>query len=486
MIAKQQALSPALVPLATFFVVMAAALGFLTLQGKEVFGLFGLLAVLGATVIALRPDLGILIFMATLFVTYKKFLPIEGKFTPNNLLGLFFAVLLLVKVYREKDVWFFKEKTLQIFALLLMLFIFSPALAEQRFGSSIAELDLTKQSVQSLVTRFVFLIFFVNFIRSLRDLNLVLCTLIGLILLTAFSGAQASMEGMTPGGYRAAAKMGIHAAGNANRLAFLCVAGIAIVWYYRRTLRGGVLWLLLSAAIPGLALTALLTGSRSGLLNLGILFGLIAMEGRFSIKRQIQTALAIILAAYLGGYFLTSSHIERLENLSPGAASTGVKGTGSIEKRLRTIQDGLGMVVENPIFGVGIGNFRWVRLQQTGTPGPPHNSYLWALTEGGIPILLLYLMLYGISLRNLLRVEGKARDPRLVAIARGVRTALLTFLVFSFFADFWLNIFMYLLIGLSIVLRRIQENEPRVVFRGEFNPAIRAPTGRTRTQVLPA
>jgi len=485
MIAKQQALNPALVPLATFFVVIAAALGFLTLQGKEVFGILGLLAVLAATVIALRPDLGILILMASLFVTYKKFLPIEGKFTPNNLLGLFFTVLLFVKVYREKDLWFFKEGTLRIFTLLLMFIVLSSTLAEQRLGSPIVELDVTKQSLQSLVTRFVFLIFFVNFIRSLRDVNLVLCTLIGLILVTAFSGAQASVEGMTPGSYRAAAKLGIHAAGNANRLAFLCVAGIAIVWYYRRTLRGGVLWLLLSVAIPGLALTALLTGSRSGLLNLGILFVLIAMEGRFSIKRQIQTGLAVVVAAYLAGYFLTSTHVERLENLSPNA-SIGIKGTGSTEKRLRTIQDGLGMVVENPIFGVGIGNFMWVRLQRVGTSGPPHNSYLWALTGGGIPVLLLYLMLYGISLKNLLQVEGKARDPRLVAIARGVRTALLTFLVFSFFADFWLNIFMYLLIGLSVVLRRIQENEPRVVSGREFAPAIRAPAGRTRTQVLPA
>lgn len=485
MIAKQQALNPALVPLATFFVVMAAALGFLTLQGKEVLGLFGLLAVLGATVIALRPDLGILIFMVTLFVTYKKFLPIEGKLTPNNLLGLFFAVLLLVKVYRERDLWFLKEKTIQILTLLTMLFILSSSLAEQLFGSPIVELDVTKQSLQSLVTRFVFLIFFVTFIRSLRDVNLVLCTLIGLILLTAFSGAQASIEGMTPGGYRAAAKLGIHAAGNANRLAFLCVAGIAILWYYRRTLHGGVLWLLLSVAIPGLALTALLTGSRSGLLNLGILFALIATEGRFSIKRQIQTGLAVILAAYLAGYFLTSTHIERLENLSPGA-SIGLTGTGSTQKRLRTIGEGLSMAVEHPILGVGIGNFMWMRFQQYGVSGPPHNSYLWALAEGGIPVLILYLMLYGISLKNLLQVEGKARDPRLVAIARGVRTALLTFLVFSFFADFWLNIFMYLLIGLSIVLRRIQENERRVVFGGGFDPAIRAPAGRTRTQVLPA
>jgi O-antigen ligase len=286
--------------------------------------------------------------------------------------------------------------------------------------------------LQNLVTRFVFLIFFVSFIRTLRDVKLVVWAIIGLILVTAFSGAQASIEGMAPGSYRAAAKLGIQAAGNENRLAFLCVAGMAILWYCRRTVRWSLPQLLLTASLPLLALTALLTGSRSGLVNLAILFTLIAMEGRFSIKRQIQTALVVIVAVYLGAYFLTSTHIERLENLVPGA-STAVKGTTSIDKRLRTLTDGLGMISENPLFGVGIGNFMWVHLQMTGTTTSPHNSYLWAASEGGIPTLLLYLALFGVTLKDLLLVERRANQPELRLVARGVRTSLLALLVFTAF-----------------------------------------------------
>jgi len=466
MIAKQQALNPALVPLATFFVVIAAALGFLTLQGKEVFGLLGLLAVLGAALIALHPEVGILIFMTSLFVTYGNYVPTQGRFTPNNLLGLFFAFLLLLKLYRERDLWFSKERTLQIFTLLIMFFLLSSSFAEPQ-SNPIPELDLTAQTVHNLVTRFIFLIFFVNFIRTLRDVKLVLWVVLGLIFISAITGVQATGEESGPESYRAAATAGIQSAGNANRLAFLCVVGIGIIWYYRRVVTQRLLRLILTATIPGLAVAALMAGSRSGLVNLVVLSALIAIEGRFSIKKQIQMGLVAVFSAYLAAAFLTSAHFERLENLFPGASS-GVKGTTSLDNRLRTLQEGLGIAFENPIFGVGIGNFRWVRFQKYGIAVPSHNSYVWAAAEGGIPALILYLMTFGVTLRNFLRTEQNAQNPELREIARGLRTSFLVLLVFSFFADFWLNVFTFVMIGLSIVVRRIQEREPVIVVKREF------------------
>ncbi len=42
-----------------------------------------------------------------------------------------------------------------------------------------------------------------------------------------------------------------------------------------------------------------------------------------------------------------------------------------------------------PLFGVGLGNFREVSRQIYGDAfyRPPHNSYLWATSEGGVLVL---------------------------------------------------------------------------------------------------
>lgn len=487
MILKQQTLSPGPLILVPFLIVMTAAMGFLTLQGMEIYGLMAILAVLGAVIIILQPQLGIVILLTSFFVTYGKYLPTEGRFTPNNLLGLLFVVLLLLKLYRERDLWFLKEKAIQVFILLIILFLISSRFAEQQTTYVIPELDQTGRMLHNLITRFIFLVFFVNFIRTVRDVKLVIWVVLGLILVSGVSGMQASLGGTNPGEYRAAAQVGIQSAGNANRLAFMCVLGIAILWYFRQAVRSRLLSLLLIGLVPYLAVTTLMTGSRSGLLNLIILFFLIAMEGRFNIKRQVQVALAAITVAYLAAYFLTSTHVERLENLVPGA-SIEVKGTSSTEKRLRTLENGLKMVIEDPFFGIGIGNFMSNHLRVSGgaAKGSAHNSYLWAAAEGGVPVLLLYLILYGSTFKSLLQVERKSGHAELRLIARGLRTGLSAFLIFSFFADFWLNILMYMLVGLAIALRRVQESESAIVFDKGTEPPIPGYTTGVKSQTTPA
>ena len=94
-----------------------------------------------------------------------------------------------------------------------------------------------------------------------------------------------------------------------------------------------------------------------------------------------------------------------------------------------------------------------------GSPGSPHNSYFWAISEGGIPALVLYLMLFGLTLKYFLDAERKSNRSEVRLIARSLRTGLIAFLFFTFFADFWLNIITYVFVGLAIVLRRLQAEE---------------------------
>jgi O-antigen ligase len=354
-----------------------------------------------------------------------------------------------------------QERPIQIYVLLFIFILISSHIAEQRFGNPFPELDATSVKLDRLVPRFVFLLFFVNFIRTYRDVKLVLWTIVVLILLTAVSAVPG------PGNYRVVAAMGISSAGNPNWFAFFCEFGIALIWSYRHAIRRRWQWVLFSAIVGGLAIIVLMTASRSGLLNLLLLFALLTMQGRFSIKRQLQTVLVIFLVGYLGLPLLSSSHLERLGNTLPGGSSE-TKGSGSGEDRIRTVKTGLKMIAREPLFGVGIGNFVWYHLQmsEAGESTAPHNSYLWAAAEGGIPVLLLYLMLFGYTFTSFRKVEQEANHPELRAIASGLRIGLLVFLSFSFFAEFWLNIMTYILVGLALVLRRLQERESLTTVAG--------------------
>lgn len=460
MTAKRQTLISGLFLQVLALGFLSGTLVFLALRGKEIVALSTILLALGGVVIFVRPEIGILVFLTTFFVTYGDFLPTEGRFTPNNLLGLFFTVLLLVKIYQERNLWFLKDRVVQIFLVIVLFFHFSSQILEQQSGDPFPELDATAQKLHDLTTRFVFFIFLVNFIRTLRDVKLVLWTLLGIILVSSVSGVLNSLQGagFGIGGYRAAAEWGINAAGNANRLAFFCALGIALSWYYKQVVRSRLLSLFLNAAIPGLAIAALMTASRSGLLNLFVVFALLAMEGRFSLRRQLNLVLVAAVVIFLASDFLSDTHVERLGNI-PLLSSTDATGTGSTEKRLETLTDGLKIVAADPMLGTGIGNFGWVRLQRFGTAGSSHNSYLWAATEGGVPTLVLYLLLFGLALKNFLEAERKSNRLEVRLIARGLRTGLISFLFFTFFAEFWLSIVTYVLVGLAIVLRRLQAEE---------------------------
>jgi hypothetical protein len=82
-----------------------------------------------------------------------------------------------------------------------------------------------------------------------------------------------------------------------------------------------------------------------------------------------------------------------------------------------------------------------------------------ALTEGGVPVLVLYLLLFRLSMKNLLQAERESKNTETRLIARGLRIGLICFLFFSVFADFWFNIMTFILVGLAIVLRKIQTEE---------------------------
>ena len=115
------------------------------------------------------------------------------------------------------------------------------------------------------------------------------------------------------------------------------------------------------------------------------------------------------------------------------------------------------MFVDYPLFGVGLGNFREVAKQvyQDEFFRPPHNSYIWALSEGGIFCFLLYLLLFWFTWRDIKWIDAApSMPPELRWIGAALSPALILLMFYSAFADIWLSPITYILIGLVIVFKR--------------------------------
>ena len=96
-----------------------------------------------------------------------------------------------------------------------------------------------------------------------------------------------------------------------------------------------------------------------------------------------------------------------------------------------------------------------------GTIGPPHNSYLWALAEGGVVVFGLYAWLFVWTIRRIheIRWEYEARfgPMELGWLVAAMRTALVGFLFYSLFADMWYHDFFYIVMGISLALIHLHE-----------------------------
>jgi hypothetical protein len=369
-----------------------------------------------------------------------------GPLGTVELLSAILLVPLAVDIMRERRIRFLEAPQIwTLFGIALVLTaatvwseLMHPPPPHAAYEKTAAEFRLFAKNL-------TILIFFVSFVRTPRQIRAAVGVLLVVILFFAVdvSGRfEAETEGTK---IERAQSVGI-AAGDPNRLGSLLVWGTALFWALYSDSSAGRWRLFTLIPMLGLPVVALLTASRSALLQLLLLAGLRMLQQRRWSPAQYGRGVALILVvAFLIVAVVPSSHLARVTSYG----SDDIAGH-STQQRREGFWAGTMMAAEHPIFGVGPGNFRW----RLGRDMGPHNSYLWALTSGGPALLALYLLLLYQSHRGF-RVAERSGPPELLWIARGMRLNLLTFLLFSAVADVWLQQPFYWLIGLSFVLARL-------------------------------
>lgn len=441
---------------------------------------FGVLAV---ALIGSRPQWGVAIILTTLMVQYGSrryerggvagladLLPAgSGLFTVNNLLGLFLALLLVYQLYRDGDWSFLRSRQLQLMALITAVFAlsaFMSGISADDFADVGLRATVAQDPVRLLVSRGLFLVLFVFFIRQPSDLRLLVGVFVALALMTAWSGAGAAITGGARpevADYRAGGtQVLIQSTQNPNRLALVCTIALVLIWEWAQVHRlRRWRWATMGASLL-LVLTVFLSASRGGLIGMSVAGLMLFVRRRARSAGLLYGATALVVGGILISEIVPPEAMERLTNIPGVSRSTAGSeiGAGSVQRRTYTYQLALDLWQRAPIIGVGPGNWPLVRFlnDPLRSAAAPHSSYMQALVEGGLLAFVLYLTLFWLTIRDLRRCEAspeimaRARADGLDWLLTGTRVCLVAFLVFSFFADLWDLVFAYFLLGLAAVL----------------------------------
>lgn len=255
-----------------------------------------------------------------------------------------------------------------------------------------------------------------------------------------------------------------------NFLALVLVAGISLATAGFIAARGKP-ELRMIAGLAGVICFAafVLTGSRGGIVGLGIaILVAIAFSGRWRAKMAL-TAVALTIAGV--GFYAVYAPPEVTERLT--SATQGEVSQRDARTTIWTV--GWRMAKDNPIGGVGIGNFEENSVKyvlEPGTnfrtdriidrPGVAHNSFLGPLAELGIVGLALLLSIFGFSIACAARAAWRFErtgDTSMEILARGLVVASAGMLASGFFISAEASKIIWLLLAMGPAMLAVARSQ---------------------------
>jgi O-antigen ligase len=420
------------------------------LSGRELPLLLAALAGLFCLVLFGRPHWGVLAIFTFWFIRFSPTLLGSRFLSLSHIIAVLLLVPLGLTLLRDRDLWVWRVPQVKYLVAIGALFTLSTLWADYKHPVTLLpELDRTMPMVQDFISHLLFLVFFLYFINTPRRLHFAVWLTIWLIV-ASVATAYANLLAF-PSWRRTHAAFGLGL--SPTVFPFVCLVGASLLWGYysaARTLRSKRWVPPLLIALPVMAMA---TGSRTALLQLVVFGTLVVVDrsGGWSRSKQIRGILLLACAVLLASALVPAFAVLRSTTFEFTSTSPGGQ---SLIDRVNTLHAGLSMVASDPILGVGLGNFLWIHTAATGLKRVPHNSYLWALAEGGIVVLILYLLLLYATYRMLRQLEA-AGPPDVLWLAKGFRFSLVILLVYSMSDDAWLNDLFYFLLAAALTLYRL-------------------------------
>ncbi len=196
---------------------------------------------------------------------------------------------------------------------------------------------------------------------------------------------------------------------NPNGIASVTALGLSIAWYLSLVQRNAFLRLVNLVYVPVAVFGIVLTASRGGTAIALLSLAIIPLTFRYTNNsRKIIVAVALVFMGVAIVRLIPPANFARIAETSSELTE------GNVSNRSQIWRAGLEAYSERPILGVGVGNFRAATTPILGYSIPAHNAYVLILTEMGIVGILLFLLVFVVTLLPLLRLDFPERPFYLI------------------------------------------------------------------------
>lgn len=278
--------------------------------------------------------------------------------------------------------------------------------------------------------------------------NLLWSVLVGIGLLGLFTIAGGSVK--TGVGY-ASGRFYASATYDPNDVAMMAVVTLPLA-VFAAAARRGVPRLLAAGVAVICVVAAILTVSRGGFIGLAFTSLLLVFRSGLAPALRILTlgvGVALLAVAVPSHYWDVMSTIW-----SPTGGEYLESGVWS---RVELWMKGLGLFMQKPLMGVGIGMYHEAAGLTWGQWTTVHNSFLQLATELGILGFALFLALLVLSVQNARRAQRAAKDDAALRelgwMAAAVELALYSYMVVGFGLSQAYSPMLYFLLGVATALR---------------------------------
>lgn len=289
----------------------------------------------------------------------------------------------------------------------------------------------------------IFFIALLHAIRSEMDMKFVLGTALASFFIMTFFAVSGHEGG----------RISATSTYDANDFASLLVCAIPLIFYLAQTQKA--LSKFLSYCFLGMALIAVIyTGSRGGFVGLAVVLLVIFLKER---RHMLRTLFLVTVVAIIGFNFADHEYLDRIRSIAdPNDYNYHAEGG-----RLETWKRGLGFMLDNPLLGVGIGQYSTADgLSAGGREGwkwsTAHNSYIQIGAELGIGGLLLFLGLLFKSitvLRRLRKIDTSTVNKTFIgAMSNGLEVSIYGYMVTSLFLSHAYSSMLFFLLANVICL----------------------------------
>ena len=252
---------------------------------------------------------------------------------------------------------------------------------------------------------------------------------------------------------------------DANDFATFAVSALPFGIYFLHASRTLAARLLVLLALAALTLAFVYSGSRGGFIALTTVTAFVVARYRAIPLRWRVSATAVVVLLILST--ASGQYWSQMGTITSDADYNRTAETG----RLQIWNRGIGYMLDHPVLGVGPGNFQraegtlspFAERQQYGVGvqwSAPHNTFIQAGAELGIPGLLLFVAMIVSAFAVLIRIGGAQRGAnaagaRDAALTQALLASLLGFVVGSFFLSLAYSEMLYTLLALVVGLHKV-------------------------------